>query len=1278
MVNRDNHFYGDDEADVIVNHHIGGSKLAQVTSLGDLLYGGGGIDKITGNSRVDILLGGDDTDHLYGEGGEDVLAGNEGNDHLYGGAQRDIMSGGIGFDTYDIKDHDTILDTDGQGKLLFDTEVPQYFIAAAPGITDSWVSSDFSGEQDGKFTARRIGEDLHVTEQANTDNKAIIKNYFLHPEAMKGALLLRVVEGKYGEAKEYTITPNSPSVHNEYHLGPDSYRVDGNPLNDLIHANSARPGKTGLGLVTNTGMGTDTVFGSFYPDIIEGGGDTDVLFGSANPGGRKDEQKALDIDRIAGGDGADFIFGQAGKDYLHGGNPNEHEITQTRDAQGDWVNGGEGDDHIFGSAAHDVLQGGAGGDDIRGGAGNDLLVGDSDVVIYSRISDWTGNYRPLTYRHTYNWDKSEFNPVLRLGRFNHVVKESDKWTLAIDHDKHSYHITRNYRDWQNQPFTADAQGGADYLDGGAGNDMLLGQLGNDHLRGGLGNDILKGGEGADSYYFYQEDLQNDSTDILLDDGQGDGTNRDVIVLDGHALQQFSWGYDPEQKIYLNALGWTMHKEGNELLIGHKDKSNLIRVKDYANGDFSIAFDETPEDPTPEDPQNPKPPASGTPLAAQHIDEKQPLSYTVPDNAFQSGQDDPLSYSAQLADGKPLPGWLAFDAATRTFSGTPGNDDVGTLSIDIHAKGKGGTASQRLTLNIANVNDAPQAGEALADVQAERSKPLTHALPANAFVDIDKGDTLTLSATLDNGDPLPAWLSFDANDGRFAGIPPADAQALYRIAVSATDKAGARIAQTFALNINKEQPNIIHSNGVEKILQGTAGNDKIHGGDHILPGSHKEIHGLDGDDELFSGKGGSILYGGAGNDILHASDRDSLHGGHGDDIYRIGRDFMHIAIKNYDLKHYDYRAERFDIIELPAHQRDGFVLHRHGDNLYLTGKNGQQISIFDQFSNQGNNRHYIHEIRFADTTLTMADIKALLQNGTPGDDTLHAQPEGETLYAGDGNDQIFGHQGNDRLYGENGNDILRGGAGDDQLSGENGNDELHGEDGKDSLDGGHGDDILHGGADDDRLFGNTGHDKLHGGAGNDKLDGSLGDDWLWGDDGDDDLFGSTGNDVLNGGRGNDKLSGYEGNDIYQFDGDFGQDIIQNQSNHNMKPGSQYDRIDFLDLTLADLVWQKAGHNLIITSKKHVHNRVTVLDHFRDKGNTAARIDEIRLADGTTLDYDAINRLVQAGRALPRNAHSTTAQQAQQMTQAMATFNSAQPLDALAVPDIRQPLLAVHGG
>lgn len=47
----------------------------------------------------------------------------------------------------------------------------------------------------------------------------------------------------------------------------------------------------------------------------------------------------------------------------------------------------------------------------------------------------------------------------------------------------------------------------------------------------------------------------------------------------------------------------------------------------------------------------------------------PFSYTVPDSTFfDDDGNNTLSYSAVLSSGNPLPEWLSFDSATRTFSG----------------------------------------------------------------------------------------------------------------------------------------------------------------------------------------------------------------------------------------------------------------------------------------------------------------------------------------------------------------------------------------------------------------------------------------------------------------------------------------------------------------------------------------------------------------------------------------------------------------------------------
>jgi len=44
-----------------------------------------------------------------------------------------------------------------------------------------------------------------------------------------------------------------------------------------------------------------------------------------------------------------------------------------------------------------------------------------------------------------------------------------------------------------------------------------------------------------------------------------------------------------------------------------------------------------------------------------------------------------TYSATLADGTPLPSWITFNPATRTFSGTPPQDQNGSITIAVYAR-----------------------------------------------------------------------------------------------------------------------------------------------------------------------------------------------------------------------------------------------------------------------------------------------------------------------------------------------------------------------------------------------------------------------------------------------------------------------------------------------------------------------------------------------------------------------------------------------------------------
>ena len=75
-----------------------------------------------------------------------------------------------------------------------------------------------------------------------------------------------------------------------------------------------------------------------------------------------------------------------------------------------------------------------------------------------------------------------------------------------------------------------------------------------------------------------------------------------------------------------------------------------------------------------------------------------FSYQFPADTFSDADSDVLTYTATKSDDTALPSWLAFDANTRTFSGTPQAANIGTVSVKVTANdGNGGTVSD--TFNI---------------------------------------------------------------------------------------------------------------------------------------------------------------------------------------------------------------------------------------------------------------------------------------------------------------------------------------------------------------------------------------------------------------------------------------------------------------------------------------------------------------------------------------------------------------------------------------------------
>ena len=168
----------------------------------------------------------------------------------------------------------------------------------------------------------------------------------------------------------------------------------------------------------------------------------------------------------------------------------------------------------------------------------------------------------------------------------------------------------------------------------------------------------------------------------------------------------------------------------------------------------------------EAPPNQSPEAAS--LTDQNADEDQLFSYVVPEFTDQDG--DTLTYTAALDEGGSLPDWLSFSATTRTFSGTPLEDDTpASHSIRVTASDGEQSATATFDLTVQEVNDAPVKPSITSQNGIEGS-PFSYQVPE--FVD-PEGDDVTYAAALADGSALPAWLDFDASSRILSGTPQDD-------------------------------------------------------------------------------------------------------------------------------------------------------------------------------------------------------------------------------------------------------------------------------------------------------------------------------------------------------------------------------------------------------------------------------------------------------------------------------------------------------------------------
>ncbi|HEX2558919.1 putative Ig domain-containing protein [Phenylobacterium sp.] len=480
-------------------------------------------------------------------------------------------------------------------------------------------------------------------------------------------------------------------------------------------------------------------------------------------------------------------------------------------------------------------------------------------------------------------------------------------------------------------------------------------------------------------------------------------------------------------------------------------------------------------------------------------------------AFTDADGDTLTYSATLADGNALPGWLLFDAGARTFTGTPPANFNGLLSIRVTATDGIAGAFDTFDLTIAPVNDAPVAA-ALVDQTSAEDAPVSFAVAA--FSDID-GDALTYTATLENGAALPAWLSFDGATRAFTGTPPANFNGVIALKVTASDGT-LSASDVFNLTITpandaptapgladrtsaEDAPVNVQVAAFSDVDGDTLAYSASLGDGTALPGWLS----FDAATRTFSGtppvnfNGVLALKVTATDGALSATDTFDLTITPVNDAPTAAGDAISVAEDATSgnlvatLLANDTDPDASDtktITAVGTGSTKGTVAFNAGSQTLTYSADHEDFDLLGVFGNPNTATDTFTYTMMDSGGLTSTATVTVTITGVADGVKVNGGAAAQVHQGGDGEDTIFGLAGHDSIYGLGGSDSLNGGSGND---------------------------IVDGGTGHDRLLGDTGDDRMYGGSGRDTL---------WGD---------SGNDTIDGGAGDDVLTSGSGYDVFAF-------------------------------------------------------------------------------------------------------------------------------------------------
>lgn len=214
-----------------------------------------------------------------------------------------------------------------------------------------------------------------------------------------------------------------------------------------------------------------------------------------------------------------------------------------------------------------------------------------------------------------------------------------------------------------------------------------------------------------------------------------------------------------------------------------------------------------------------PPLLEEQTATQSWTEGSRVALALPAGTFKDPQDETLTYTAAQSNGAALPGWLSFNPATQTFSGTA-PATVGALSLTVTATDSSGlSATDTFT---ATVVAPPKHGITLTEQTGNQgwtdAQDVAFILPANTFTDAD-GLKMTFAAYQTSGPRASSWLYFNPATDELLGVVPRTASGTIGVEVIAADRLGYAATDLFSVTLGAATT----QHAVAGMVAGPAGN-----------------------------------------------------------------------------------------------------------------------------------------------------------------------------------------------------------------------------------------------------------------------------------------------------------------------------------------------------------------------------------------------------------------------------------------------------------------------